>query len=145
VILAGRRINDGMGEYVANRVAQLMMQRGSPVVGSRILVMGLTFKENCPDLRNTKVVDVIRTLAGFNATIDVWDPWVDAREAEHEFGMDVLGGMPEPGGYDAVVLAVGHRQFAELGAEAIRTLGKPEAVFFDVKGVFDKSASSGRI
>jgi UDP-N-acetyl-D-galactosamine dehydrogenase len=145
VILAGRRINDGMGEYVANRVAQLMMQRGSPVVGSRILVMGLTFKENCPDLRNTKVVDVIRTLAGFNATIDVWDPWVDGREAEHEFGMGVLGGMPEPGGYDAVVLAVGHRQFAELGADAIRALGKPEAVFFDVKGVFDKDASSGRI
>jgi UDP-N-acetyl-D-galactosamine dehydrogenase len=145
VILAGRRINDGMGEYVANRVAQLMMQRGSPVVGSRILVMGLTFKENCPDVRNTKVVDVIATLKGFNAAVDVWDPWVDAVEAKHEFGLDVLGATPDRGSYDAVVLAVGHAQFKSLGAEAIRALGKPEGVFFDVKGVFDKDASSGRI
>ncbi len=145
VILAGRRINDGMGEYVANRVAQLMMRGGAPVVGSRILVMGLTFKENCPDVRNTKVVDVIETLKGFNATIDVWDPWVDAVEAQHEFGLSVLGEQPAKGSYDAVVLAVGHREFAELGAEAIRALGRPGAVFFDVKGVFDRHESSGRI
>jgi UDP-N-acetyl-D-galactosamine dehydrogenase len=107
--------------------------------------MGLTFKENCPDVRNTKVVDVIETLRGFNATIDVWDPWVDAAEAEHEFGLKVLDEAPAPGSYDAVVLAVGHRQFAELGPEAIRALGKPESVFFDVKSVFDRDASSGRI
>ncbi len=145
VILAGRRINDGMGEYVANRVAQLMMQRRSPVVGSRILVMGLTFKENCPDVRNTKVIDVITTLRGFNADVDVWDPWVDAAEARHEFGLDILAERPEPGSYDAVILAVAHGAFVEMGADAIRALGGPEAVFFDVKGVFDRHASSGRI
>ncbi len=145
VILAGRRINDGMGEHLAGRVARLMMQRGFPVVGSRILVMGLTFKENCPDVRNTRVVDVIAALREFHAEIDVWDPWVDRDEARREFGIELLEAMPEPGSFDAVVLAVGHREFAALGAERVRGMGRSGAVFFDVKGVFAREESDGRL
>ena len=145
VILAGRRINDGMGEYVADRVARLMMQGGSPVVGSRILVMGLTFKENCPDIRNTKVTDVIRSLKSFNADVDVWDPWVDRDEAQREYGLDLLAAPPAAGTYDAGLLAVGHDTFTEMGVETIRGLGREGAVFFDVKGVFERHESSGRI
>jgi UDP-N-acetyl-D-glucosamine/UDP-N-acetyl-D-galactosamine dehydrogenase len=105
--------------------------------------MGLTFKENCPDVRNTRVVDVIAALREFHADIDVWDPWVDREEARREFGIELLEGMPEPGTYDAVVLAVGHREFAALGAERVRGLGKPGAVFFDVKGVFARGRAMG--
>ena len=94
VILAGRRINDGMGAHVAERVVRLMMQRGFPVVGSRILILGLTFKENCPDLRNSKVIDIIKTLRDYNATIEVYDPWIDPDEARHEFGLEVERSEP---------------------------------------------------
>ncbi|MGI9424894.1 MAG: nucleotide sugar dehydrogenase [Hyphomicrobiaceae bacterium] len=145
VILAGRRINDGMGRHVADRIARLMMRRGFPVVGSRILIMGLSFKENCPDLRNSKVIDVIHGLREYQAQIEVWDPWVEPAEARHEFNLELEVGKPPDGRYDAVVLAVGHREFAELGAQTIRDLGCPNAVFFDVKGVFDKSESDGRL
>ena len=145
VILAGRRINDGMGAYVADRVARLMMKRGLPVVGSRILVMGLAFKENCPDLRNSKVVDVIAGLSELNAKVDVCDPWVDPAEANKEYGLTTLSAVPQQGIYDAIVLAVGHRDFAAMGADAVRSYGKAGAVFFDAKGVFDKHQSDGRI
>jgi UDP-N-acetyl-D-galactosamine dehydrogenase len=145
VILAGRRINDGMGGHVAERVARLMMKRGFPVVGSRILVMGLTFKENCPDIRNSKVADLLATLAEYNATVEVWDPWVDRAEARHEFGLEIEAGEPAAGRYDAVILAVGHAEFAALGPERVRALGRPGAVFFDVKGVFARDASDGRL
>ena len=115
VILAGRRINDGMGSFVADRVARLMMKRGFPVVGSRILVMGLTFKENCPDLRNSKVIDLIRGLQEYNACIETWDPWADAEEAHDEYGIDIERHEPAPGRYDAVVMAVAHQEFHAWG------------------------------
>lgn len=145
VILAGRRINDGMGAHVAERVVRLMMRRGFPVVGSRILILGMTFKENCPDLRNSKVVDVVETLAEYNATVEIYDPWIDTAEAKHEFGITAELSEPPPGRYDAVVLAVGHREFAAMGPDKIRAFGRPGAILFDVKGIFPKSASDGRL
>ncbi|OYW55118.1 MAG: Vi polysaccharide biosynthesis protein VipA/TviB [Hyphomicrobium sp. 32-62-53] len=145
VILAGRRINDGMGSHVAERVVRLMMRRGFPVVGSRILVLGLTFKENCPDLRNSKVVDIIETLHEYNATIEVYDPWIDIEEARHEFGIEAEKTEPPAGRYDAVILAVGHREFAAQGVEKLRAYGRPGAVLFDVKGIFPKTESDGRL
>ena len=145
VILAGRRINDGMGAHIADRVARLMMKRGFPVVGSRVLVMGLTFKENCPDLRNSKIVDVISALQECNAKVDVFDPWADPAEASHEYGLELLKTWPKPGAYEAVIVAVAHKEFMEFGPHAIRALGKPGAVTFDVKGVFPKSDSDGRL
>ena len=145
VILAGRRINDSMGAHVADRVARLMMKRGFPVVGSRVLVMGLTFKENCPDLRNSKIVDVIAALEQCNAKVDVLDPWADPDEANHEYGLDLLKTWPQPGTYEAIILAVAHREFIEFGPGAICALGKPGAVTFDVKGIFAKTESDGRL
>ncbi len=145
VVLAGRRINDGMGGHVADRVVRLMMKEGFPVVGSRILVMGLAFKENCPDLRNSKVIDVINELKDYNAVVDVFDPWVDPDETRNEFSLELINGEPGEGLYDAIVMAVGHREFIEMGATRIRTFGKHGAVFFDVKAVFDKSESDGRL
>lgn len=145
VILAGRRINDRMGPYVADRVARLMMARGFPVVGSRILVLGLAFKENCPDLRNSKVMDVIATLREYNADIEAWDPQIDVAAARNELKLHIHETAPPPGSYDAVILAVGHREFAQMGAKAIRSFGRPGAVFFDVKGTFEKHESDGRL
>ena len=145
VILAGRRINDGMGAHVAARVARLMMGRRLPVVGSRILVMGLTFKENCPDLRNTRVIDVIAELRAMSAEVDVWDPWVDPAEAEATYGLRVLADPPGRGVYEAVVLAVAHTDFVDLGPEAIRAFGTANAVLFDVKSVFAKADSDERL
>jgi UDP-N-acetyl-D-glucosamine/UDP-N-acetyl-D-galactosamine dehydrogenase len=145
VILAGRRINDGMGSHVANRVARLMMKKGFPVVGSRILVMGLTFKENCPDVRNSKVIDLIRGLKEYQAQIEVWDPWVDRDKACHEFGLKLETGEPPVGRYDAVVMAVGHSAFAAMGPDNVRAFGRPGAVFFDVKGVFAQDETDGRL
>jgi UDP-N-acetyl-D-galactosamine dehydrogenase len=145
VILAGRRINDGMGSFVADRVARLMMKRGFPVVGSRILVMGLTFKENCPDLRNSKAFDVIQGLRDYNAQIEAWDPWVDAEEANRELGIDIERHEPARGRYDAVVMAVAHREFEAMGAKRVRALGRPGSVFFDLKGVFERRESDGRL
>jgi UDP-N-acetyl-D-galactosamine dehydrogenase len=145
VILAGRRINDYMGTHVADRVALLMMKKGFPVVGSRILILGASFKENCPDIRNSKVTDVIRRLREYNAVVEVWDPWIDSSEARREFGLEVENCEPTVRRYDAVILAVAHREFAAMGAERVRAFGKPGAVFFDVKGVFGKGESCGRL
>jgi UDP-N-acetyl-D-galactosamine dehydrogenase len=132
VILSGRRINDGMGEHVAQRVIKLMTHRRVVVSGSNVLVLGLAFKENCPDLRNTRVVDVVAEFKAYHANVEVYDPWVSAIEAQHEYGLDLVEKL-EPGKYDAIVLAVAHKQFAELGADGIRALGKPGCVLFDVK------------
>ncbi len=143
VILAGRRINDGMGAHVANEVLKLMAQKAINPVGARVLVLGLTFKENCPDLRNTRVVDIISALRRYNIRIDVHDPWADAIEAEHEYGLTPVS-EPESGCYDAIVLAVAHRQFAECGA-AIRTFGKPQCVIYDVKQVLPRTMVDGRL
>ena len=145
IILAGRRINDSMGAHVADRVARLMIRRGLQVAGSRILIMGLTFKENCPDLRNSKVIDVIEELKGLNAVVDVYDPCANPKEAEQEYGLTLLSKVPTPAAYDAVVVTVAHQQYVRMGAEAIRSLGKPGSVFFDVKGLFPKDTSEGRL
>jgi UDP-N-acetyl-D-galactosamine dehydrogenase len=145
VILAGRRINDGMSAYVAERLAKRMMRKEISVVGSRILVMGLTFKENCPDLRNSKVIDVITTLRDFNANVDVYDPWVEAEDAKSVYGIDLLSDLPESGTYDAVLMAVGHKEFVEMGADNVRALGKSSHVFFDLKAVFAREESDDRL
>lgn len=145
VILAGRRINDRMGHHVANQMARLMMSRRFPVVGSRILVMGIAFKENCPDIRNSKVIDIITELKQFNADVDVWDPWVAPENCRREFGFECLTDTPDVGSYDGIVLAVGHREFAAMGADTIRALGRDGAVFYDVKGVFTKTETDGRL
>ena len=134
-----------MGGFVADRVARLMMKRGFPVVGSCILVMGLTFKENCPDLRNSKVIDLIQGLKDYNACIETWDPWADAEEAHDEYGIDIERHQPAPGRYDAVVMAVAHQEFSAMGAKEVRALGRPGSVFFDLKGVFGRHESDGRL
>ena len=145
VILAGRRTNDGMGGYVAEQVIKLMVRKGINPVGARVLVLGLAFKENCPDLRNTRVVDIVQALQAYNARVDVHDPWVDADEAAHEYGLVPLAG-PAPGDYDAVVLAVGHDQFKELGAEGVRAFGKPTgSVVYDVKCLLPRDVVDGRL
>lgn len=145
VILAGRRVNDSMGSVVAERVTKLMLKRRLPVHDGRVLVLGLTFKENCPDIRNSRVVDIINELREYGVAVDAYDPWVDAAETRAEFGIEPLRTIPPAGAYDAIILAVAHRDFAEFGAERLRALGKQNAVFFDVKGLFDKSASDGRL
>ena len=144
VILAGRRINDGMGGYVARALIKELIRRGAPVNGARILVMGLAFKENTPDLRNTRVIDIVRELADHQARVDVWDPWIAPEDARHEYGLELME-TPAEGAYDAIVLAVAHRQFAELGEQRIRALGKPGAVLFDVKALLPKAAADLRL
>lgn len=137
VILAGRRINDGMGRYVASELVKAMLHRCIQVNGARVLVMGLTFKENCPDLRNTRVVDVVKELQDYNITVDVHDPWINVAESEHEYGISPVP-QPQQGAYDAIILAVGHNQFKAMGAVNIRTLGKPEHVLYDLKYILPK-------
>ena len=145
VILAGRRTNDGMGAYVADQVIKLMVRKGINPVHARVLVLGLAFKENCPDLRNTRVVDIVQALEGYSARVDVFDPWVDAAEAQHEYGLTPIE-APEQGVYDAIVLAVGHDQFRALGGQGVRAFGKPEAsIVYDVKYVLPRDAVDGRL
>lgn len=142
VILAGRRINDSMGAHVANRVVKLMQQRGHQTANAKVLLLGLAFKENCPDLRNTRVVDIIAELKSYNAQVDVHDPWINAEHARHEYGLDMVD-TPQPGSYDAVILAVAHDRFVELGADGIRAFAKPDAVLFDVKRVLPRDRIDG--
>ena len=144
MILAGRRINDNMSLYVVSRIMKLMLGRGIVPKDARVLVMGLTFKENCPDVRNTKVIDIVEELASYGATVDVHDPWVNPAEARHEYGV-TLTESPEEGAYDAVVLAVAHNEFRELGAEGVRALCKDNAVLFDIKYLFPPDAVDGRL
>jgi UDP-N-acetyl-D-galactosamine dehydrogenase len=144
VILAGRRINDGMGAHVAQRVIKQMVRRRIHAAGSRVLVLGLAFKENCPDLRNTRVVDVVAELEDHAATVEVHDPWVDADEARAEYGIELVREL-NPGRYDAIVLAVAHRAFLELGGEAIRALGKPGCVLFDVQQALPREEVDDRL
>jgi UDP-N-acetyl-D-galactosamine dehydrogenase len=132
MILAGRRTNDGMGAYVVGRVTRLMAKKRIHVGQANVLVLGLTFKENCPDIRNTRVIDMVREFESYDAKVDVHDPWADAAEARHEYGIDLVPDLRE-GHYDAVIIAVAHEQFRELGAARIRALGKAESVLFDVK------------
>jgi len=144
VILAGRRINDSMGGYVTGRVVKMMTQKQVHVVGSKVLIMGLTFKENCPDLRNTRVVDIINELKTYHANVDVYDPWVDAKEARHEYGITPITEVKQ-GHYDAIILAVAHDEFRQMGADAIHALGKPEHVLFDIKYTLPKDKVDGRL
>jgi UDP-N-acetyl-D-galactosamine dehydrogenase len=144
MILAGRRINDNMAIYVAERVAQLMIKKRIHVKGSRILMMGLTFKENCPDLRNSKVADVVTELQKYGAKVDVYDPWIDAAECEHEYGIKPVR-APAKGRYDAVVLAVAHKEFRDLGVAAIRAYAKKPHVLYDIKYLFEADEVDGRL
>ena len=142
--LAARRINDKMGIYVANQVLRLMARHGIGAVGARVLVLGLTFKEDCPDLRNTRVVDLIRELREAGATVDVHDPWVDIALAHAEYGLDMVP-QPQAGYYDAMVLAVAHQRFRDLGATGIRALGRKGAVIYDLKRVLPAGAADGAL
>lgn len=144
IILAGRRLNDNMGAYVANQLIKAMIKRRIQIEGARVLVMGLTFKENCPDLRNTRVVDIVAELHDYNCAVDVYDPWITVAEAEHEYGITPLT-LPEPGAYDGVVLAVAHHQFKAMGVEAIRALGKQNHVLYDLKYLFPADATDLRL
>jgi len=144
IILAGRRLNDSMAEYVAGRVIKLMIKRHIQPSGARVLMLGLTFKENCPDVRNTKVADIVKELASFGCNVDVHDPWVNPHDARHEYGISPVA-APNRSTYDAIVVAVAHRQFVELGAKGIRAFANPNAVIFDIKHVLPKDASDGRL
>lgn len=144
VILAGRRINDGMGNYVVNQLIRKMVNRRIQVNGSNILVLGLTFKENSPDLRNTRVIDIINALKEYNVNVDVHDPWVSEDAAQEEYGITPIK-TPEAGRYDAIVLAVAHHQFKELGADGLHVFGKQEYVLYDLKHVLPKSSSDMRL
>ena len=144
MILAGRRLNDNMGLYVAERVAQLMIQKRIHVKGSRILMMGMTFKEDCPDIRNSKVIDVIRELQKYGAKVDAYDPWCDGDECQHEYGLKPIR-KPTAGKYDAIVMAVGHKQFREMGIKQIRTFAKRPHILYDIKYVFGANEVDGRL
>ena len=144
VILAGRRINDGMGGYIAQQVIKLMIQKRINVVDARVLVLGLTFKEDCPDLRNTRVTDIIEELGAYQVIVDVHDPWANPDEARHEYDIELLE-SPEQGCYDAVILAVGHRQFKALGSAGIRALCQDRSVVYDVKSILDRDEVDGRL
>ncbi|MDN3433910.1 Vi polysaccharide biosynthesis UDP-N-acetylglucosamine C-6 dehydrogenase TviB [Pseudoalteromonas sp. APC 3356] len=138
MILAGRRLNDGMGEYVVSQLIKKMLKKRIHVEGANVLIMGLTFKENCPDLRNTKIVDIVSELKEYNINIDITDPWCSNEEAHHEYGLSLVENVQD-NHYDAIILAVGHNQFKELGAEKIRAYGKQEHVLYDLKYLLDKS------
>ncbi|WP_318526478.1 Vi polysaccharide biosynthesis UDP-N-acetylglucosamine C-6 dehydrogenase TviB [Vibrio fortis] len=138
MILAGRRLNDGMGKYVVSELVKNMLKQRIHVEGANVLVMGLTFKENCPDLRNTKVVDIISELKEYNINVDIVDPWCSNAEAQYEYGL-TLCDEPQQGDYDAIIMAVGHNEFKEMGAAEIHALGKESHVLYDLKYVLDKS------
>ncbi len=144
VILAGRRINDGMGAYVASQLVKAMLKRRVHVDGARVLILGLTFKENCPDLRNTRVVDVVAELRDYGVYVDVHDPWVDEADAQQEYGLELVTTL-EPEAYDGVILAVAHDSYRKAGAAALRGYGRPGHVFCDLKSVFARDESDLRL
>ncbi|AZS81621.1 Vi polysaccharide biosynthesis UDP-N-acetylglucosamine C-6 dehydrogenase TviB [Achromobacter spanius] len=144
IILAGRRLNDSMGGYVVSQLVKCMTKQRIHVQGARVLVMGLAFKENCPDLRNTRIVDIVSELRDYNVDVDVYDPWVDPDEAVHEYGLTPVAKLEE-GKYDAVILAVAHNQFKAMGAEGIRKLGKSQHVLYDLKYVLSPAESDLRL
>ena len=134
-----------MGAHVADRVVKLMLKQGSALRGARVLMLGLAFKENCPDIRNTRAIDIVVALRDYQLDVDIYDPWVSAEEVRHEYGLDCLDALPQDGGYDAIVVAVGHRQFLEMGPTRLRALGKPDAVVFDVKSILPQGQAEGRL
>lgn len=144
MILAGRRLNDGMSQYVVSQLVKKMLKKRIQVEGANVLVMGLTFKENCPDLRNTKVVDIVSELKEYNINVDIMDPWCSSQEAQHEYGL-TLCEKEKQGHYDAIIIAVSHHEFKEMGVEKIRSLGKSEHVLYDLKYVLDKECVDMRL
>ncbi len=144
IILAGRRINDNMGRYVVSSVVKMMIQRNIAVAGSRVLILGLTFKENCPDIRNTRVVDMVSEMQSYGANVDVYDPWVDKEEAHAELGIEPID-APEDNSYDAIIIAVAHRQFAEMGVGRLRGLGKSPSILYDIKHLLPADEVDGRL
>ena len=147
IILAGRRLNDSMGEYVVTQLVKTMIKKRIQVEGAKILILGLSFKENCPDVRNTKVIDIVHELKEYNIDVDVYDPWVDADEAQHEYGINPINDIVnlESNNYDGIILAVAHNQFVEMGVEQIRALGKPNHVLYDLKYLFTSEQSDIRL
>ena len=144
MILAGRRINDNMGQYVVSQLIKNMISADISPKSARVLVLGLTFKENCPDLRNTRVVDIISELESYGAVVDVHDPWVNPAEAKAEYGIDLVT-EPGAGDYDVILIAVGHRQFVALGADGVRRFGKPTSLVYDIKYVLPQGAADDRL
>ena len=144
MILAGRRLNDSMGSYVADQVSKLMTKKRIHVVDANVLIMGLTFKENCPDIRNTRVVDLVEEFKGFNCNVDVYDPWVDKDEAVHEYGIKPID-QPIEGKYDAILLAVAHDEFKQLSLEQIKAFGKDNHVLYDIKYLLKANEVDGRL
>lgn len=147
IILAGRRLNDSMGEYVVTQLVKTMIKKRIQVEAAKVLILGLSFKENCPDVRNTKVIDIVHELEEYNIEVDIFDPWVDIKEAEHEYGIapiNEVSQLPHKE-YDAVILAVAHKQFKEMGADNIRALGKDNHVLYDLKYLFDSELSDIRL
>lgn len=144
IILAGRRLNDGMGEYVSTQLIKTMIKKRIQVEGAKVLILGLSFKENCPDVRNTKVIDIVHELQEYNIEVDVYDPWVDAASAQHEYGVNPIE-MPLDNEYDGIVLAVAHQEFLKMGAETIRSFGKESHVLYDLKYVFTNADTDIRL
>ncbi|NHC03395.1 Vi polysaccharide biosynthesis UDP-N-acetylglucosamine C-6 dehydrogenase TviB [Acinetobacter sp. 187] len=144
IILAGRRLNDGMGAYVVTQLVKAMLKKRIQVEDAKVLILGLSFKENCPDIRNTRIIDIVNELKEYDIQPDVYDPWVSAAEAEHEYGLSPISTL-ENGKYDAVILAVAHEQFKAMGADAIRALGKSQHVLYDLKYVLSQSESDLRL
>ena len=147
IILAGRRLNDSMGEYVVTQLVKTMIKKRIQVEGAKVLILGLSFKENCPDVRNTKVIDIVHELKEYNIDADVYDPWVDAEEAQQEYGISPINDSAnlESNSYDGIILAVAHNQFAEMGVEQIRELGKSSHVLYDLKYLFNSELSDIRL
>lgn len=144
VILAGRKINDDMGLYISEQVMRMMMKKRIHVVDSNILVLGFTFKENCPDLRNTRVIDIVKHLESYHANVDIYDPWAEAEEAKHEYGIDLIE-QPKADHYDAIIISVAHDEFKQLGETGIKAFGKAEHILYDVKYTLPKSAVDARL
>lgn len=147
IILAGRRLNDSMGEYVVTQLVKTMIKKRIQVEGAKVLILGLSFKENCPDVRNTKVIDIVNELKEYNIDVDVFDPWVDAEEAQQEYDISPMNDIAnlKNNSYDGIILAVAHSQFIEMGVEEIRALGKKSHVLYDLKYLFDSELSDIRL
>jgi UDP-N-acetyl-D-galactosamine dehydrogenase len=144
VILSGRRINDGMGVYVVSQLVKLMLKKRVHVQEANVLIMGLTFKENCPDIRNTRVVDIVAELKTDGVNVEIYDPWVNAEEAKHEYDITPVD-KPAAGKYDAIILAVAHDQFKKMAISDIRALGTPQAIVYDLKYLFPTDQTDARL
>lgn len=142
VMFAARRLNDGMGDYVANQTIKCMNKKGIMVKDAKILILGITFKENCPDIRNTKVVDIYNTLKEYTSDITIYDPWASPEQVMREYGVPSVTELPEKGLYDAIILAVAHKQFENLNLKA---LIKTDGVIYDVKGILPRDIIDGRL